>query len=155
MTRRILMVGLAAAAIAFAQRGAGGGGRGGGSLAPNIGFGPGSKLDRITQSLKLSKEQKKDLKETFDEAQKEAAPVHEEIVKARLEIGEAVAAGKPADEITKDVKGEGALEAQMAAIELKAFAKFAGTLEPEQQQRAGMVFIMMPGIFSNKNWNSD
>jgi len=150
------MLGLAAAAVAFAQRGGGGGGgRGGGSLAPNIGFGPTSKLDRITQGLKLSKEQKKDLKETFDEAQKEAAPVHEQILKARLEIGEAVAAGKPGDEITKDVNAEGALEAQMAAIELKAFTKFAGSLDPEQQQRAGMLFIMMPGIFSNKNWNSD
>ena len=50
MTRRILVIGVLAAAAAFARGGGGGGGGrggGGGSMAPNIGFGAGSKLDRI------------------------------------------------------------------------------------------------------------
>src|SRR5438132_13880119 len=105
MTRRILVIGVLAAAAAFAQRGGGGGGGrggGGGSSAPNIGFGAGSKLDRIEAMLKLSKDQKKTLKQTFDDAQKEATPVHEQLNKARLAIGEAVAAGKSQEEIAKD-----------------------------------------------------
>ena len=70
-------------------------------------------------------------------------------------IGEAVAASKPQDEIVKAVNAEAALETDMAMIELRAFSKFAESLEPEQQQRAGMLFQMMRGMFDKKNWNSD
>src|SRR5262245_44282160 len=105
MARRILFIGFLMAVAAFAQRGGGGGGRGGGGgmNMPTAGFGPANRLDRITELLKLDKDQKKALKQTFDEAQKDATPVHEQIVKARLAIGEAVAAGKSQDEIAKSV----------------------------------------------------
>ena len=124
-------------------------------MVPTGSFGPVNKLDRISDLLKLSKDQKKDLKQIFDEAQKEAAPVHEELMKARLEVGDAVASGKPQDEVSKTVSAEAALETQMTIIELKAFAKFAAALEPDQQQRASGLFQMMRGMFSSKNWNSD
>ena len=143
--------------MVFAQggRGGGGGGRGGGMDIPTGSFGPVNKLDRINDMLKLSKDQRKELKQTFDEAQKEAAPLHEQILKARMALGEAVAAGKGQDEVTKAVNEEAALETQMTMIELRAFSKFASSLEPDQQQRAGMLFQMMRGMFSGKNWNSD
>jgi len=159
MLRRIFVIGFFASALVFAQGGrgggGGGGGRGGGLEIPSGGFGPVNKLDRINDMLKLTRDQRKELKQTFDEAQKEAAPLHEQIVKARLALGEAVAQGKSQDEITKAANEEAALEVQMTMIELRAFSKFATGLEPDQQQRAGMLFQMMRGMFSGKNWNSD
>jgi hypothetical protein len=157
MRRRILISGLFGAGLLLAQggRGGGGGGRGGGgNMVPAGSFGPVNKLDRISDLLKLTKDQKKDLKQIFDDAQKEATPVHEQIKEARAAVGDAVIAGKQGD-IAKAVDSEAALETQMAMIELKAFTKFALGLETDQQQRAGQVFVMMRGMFNGKNWNSD
>jgi len=119
------------------------------------GFATVSKLDRIEAMLKLDKDQKKMLKQTFDDAQKEATPVHEQINKARLAIGEAVSAGKSQEEVAKAVSAEAALQVQMATIELNAFAKVVQGLDEEQQKKASPVFAMMRGLFSNKNWNAD
>jgi len=153
MTRRILLLGLLAATVVLAQGKKGGGG-GRGPDIPNVGFGGGTPLDRITEMLKLDKDQKKDLKTTFDEAQKQATPVHDQIVKSRLAIGEAVAGGKSQDEIAKACNDEAALESQMAEIELRAFTKVVSGLEKDQQQRAGGLYQMMRGMFNKKNWNS-
>jgi uncharacterized membrane protein len=159
MTRRILLIGVLAVAVAFAQRGGGGGGGrgggGGGMSGGGIGFAATSKLDRIEAMIKLDKDQKKNLKQTFDDAQKEAMPVHEQINKARLAIGEAVAAGKGQEEIAKSLSAEAALQVQMTTIELNAFAKVVQGLDEEQQKRASQLFPMMRGLFSNKNWNAD
>jgi len=156
MTIRILLAGLLAATLIFAQgRKSGGGGGRGGDMSPQGNFGPTSRLDRIADNLKLSKDQKKDLKAAFDEAQKEAAPVNEQMLKARLAIGEAVAAGKSTDEVAKACDAEGQLESQMAVIEIRAFAKAVEGFDNDQKQRAGMLFQMMRGLFANKNWNSE
>jgi uncharacterized membrane protein len=159
MTRRILVIGILAATVAFAQRGGGGGGGrgggGGGMSGGGIGFAATSKLDRIEAMLKLDKDQKKALKQTFDDAQKEATPVHEQLNKARLAIGDAVAAGKSQEEVAKAVSAEAAVQVQMTTIELGAFAKVVQALDEEQQKRASQLFAMMRGLFSNKNWNAD
>ena len=155
MLTRILLAGLLASTLMFAQRG-GGGGRGGGMDIPGTNFGPGTRLDRMTEALKLSKDQKKDVKEAMDEAQKEASPIHEQITKSHLGIAEAIAAGKAQDEIDKAVRGEAELETQMASVELHAFAKVVSFLEVDQKQRGvPMVFAMVRGAFNGKNWNSD
>jgi hypothetical protein len=152
MLRNILLVGLLASTAVFAQRGGGGGGsRGGNSNVPNIGFGSTTPFDRISDALKLTKDQKKDFRTAMDDGQKLATPVHEEILKTRQQIADAVAAGKNSDEL---VKNEGVLEAQMAEIEMRAFVKVTETLEDDQKPRAGMLFQMMRGIFSKKNWNT-
>src|SRR4051812_17918192 len=158
MTRRILLIGVLAVTVAFAQRGGGGGGRGGGGSGSGMsggGFATTSKLDRIEAMLKLDKDQKKLLKQTFDDAQKEASPVHDQINKARLVIGEEVAAGKSQEEIAKSVSAEAALQVQMTTIEMGAFAKVFQALDEDQQKRATQLFAMMRGLFSNKNWNAD
>lgn len=155
MLRRILLVVLLASTLGFAQRGGGGGGGGsrGGSGAPNIGFGGGTPFDRVSEALKLSKDQKRDFKAAMDDAQKDATPVHEQILKSRQALAEAVAAGKSQDELNPAIQAEGTLEAQMAEIEMRAFVKVAATLDEEQKPRAGALFGMMRGIFSRKNWN--
>jgi hypothetical protein len=148
MSGRILLTGLLAATLMFAQ---GKKGSSRGPDLPNVSFG-GNRLDRISEVLKLTKDQKKDLKATFDDAQKEAIPVHDQMTKARLEIGEAITGGKSQDDIAKACTAESQLEAQMAAIELRAFAKVALGLDGDQKQHAGTLFQMMRGMFSGKNW---
>ena len=157
MLTRILLAGLLASTLVFAQRGGGGGGsRGGGLGIPSMGFGGGTRLDRMSEALKLSKDQKKDVKAAMDDAQKEATPIHDQITKSRLAIAEAIAAGKSQEEIDKAVHSEAELDTQMTSLELHTFAKVIAFLEIEQKQRGvPFVFAMMKGAFLGKNWNSD
>ena len=156
MPTRILLAGLLASTLVFAQRGGGGGGsRGGGSNMPYMGS-AGTRLDRLSDALKLSKDQKKDVKAAMDEAQKEATPIHDQMTKTHLSIAEAIAAGKSQEEVDKAVKSQAELETQMTSIELHAFAKVVSFLEVDQKQRGvPMVFAMVRGAFNGKNWNSD
>ena len=90
----------------------------------------------------------------MDSAQKEAAPLRDQILKARLAIGEAVQGAKSEDEIKKLTTSFASLEAQMAELELKTFAKFFKSLDKEQAARGPEIFPMMKGIFKGKNWNN-
>src|SRR5690348_15800349 len=121
MRLRILVIGILIASIAPAQRGGGGGGgRGGGNGGGSmIAGGPAEKnhLELMTDLLKLSKEQKKDVRTLMDDAQKEAAPLKEQLAKSRAQISAAVESGKQ-DEIDKAVKSHSELEAQMTAVEM-------------------------------------
>jgi Spy/CpxP family protein refolding chaperone len=151
MTGRILAIGFAAAALMFAQ------GKKGGGQQNNMGgmtsFSAPSRLERISDLLKLNKDQKKDLKTAFDDAQKEAMPLHDQISKARLAIGEAVAGGKSQDDIAKACAAAAQLDTQMAEIELRAFAKVFTELDKDQQQKVGPLYQMMKGLFNGKSWN--
>jgi hypothetical protein len=152
MLARILLAGLLASTMMLAQGKKGGGG----SKGPDMGgasFNTVSRLDRITEILKLNKDQRKDLKATFDDAQKDATPVRDELAKSRLAIGEAVAGGKTPDDIAKVCAVEAQAESQMLEIELRAFTKVALALDADQKQRAAGLFQMMRGMFSGKNWN--
>ena len=163
MLTKLLLTGLLATTLVFAQRGGGGGmggdsmgGGGGGMSGGGGGMGGGmthqTRMDRISDMLKLNKDQKKLLKTTMDEGQKEAAPVRDQLAKTRKAIAEAVAAGNP-DQVTAAVNACAAAEAQMTVIELKAFARIYPALEKEQQQGGAQLYAMMVGIFKDKNWN--
>ena len=167
MFLRLLLTGLLATTWAFAQRGGGGGGGGMGADAGmeggTGGMGGGmsapmpritSRLDTLTESLKLDKDQKKNVKSILDEAQKEATPVHEQLVKSRLAVGEAIQSGKSQDDIKPLLNSQAALESQMASIELNAFAKVYKSLEQEQRSQTRGLFQMMRGMFDGKNWNA-
>jgi hypothetical protein len=146
---------LVAAAVAFGQRGGGGGGgTGGGEGMSGMPAYVANRLDTITETLQLSKDQKKFVKTTFDEAQKEAAPLREQIGKSHEAIGAAVQAGKSQEEVDSLVAGHTALEARMAHTELKAFAKVYLQLDKAQQDRCQFLFQMMKGMFREKNWNT-
>jgi hypothetical protein len=157
MLTRIVLAGLLASTLVFGQRGGGGGGRGGGGGGmPGGGFGPASRLDRMSEALKLNKDQKKDVKAAMDDAQKEAAPIHEQMTKSHLAIAEAIAAGKSKQEVDQAIHSEGDLDAQMVSIELHAFAKVIALLEADQKQRGvPIVFGIVQGAFKGKNWNTD
>ena len=157
MLIRLLLAGILAAGLASAQRGGGGGGRGGGG--GDMGGGMpmmtmSNQLDTMANALKLTKDQKKDVKTIMDEAQKEATPLREQLSKSEQAIGDAVQAGKTPDDLKDLLNSHGALEAQMAGIELQAFAKIYKLLEGDQVGNSKLVYPRMKGIFSGKNWNT-
>ena len=150
MLSRILLAGLVASTLAFAQRG--GGGRGGSNM-PNMSSGE-TRMDRLTGALKLSKDQRKEIKAAMDDAQKEAIPIYQQLPKSHLAIAEAIAAGKSQEEIDKAVHHQAELETQIASIELHAFAKTVVLLEPDQKQVGiPLIFALVRGVFNGKNWN--
>jgi Heavy-metal resistance len=138
----------------FAQRGGGGGGRDSGPNIPTTPLGGATRFERLSDVLKLNKEQKKDVRATLDDAQKQATPIHDRMMKGRQAIAEAVAGAKSQDEIDQLVSANAALDAQIAGIELKAFAAIYKGLDTDQQTRTAAVFTMMKGLFNGKNWNS-
>ncbi len=150
MMKRILFLTLVAAAMAFAQGKKGGGGNNGPQM-PMASGGP-NKMEQFTQILKLDKDEKKQVKSIMDEAQKEAAPLRDQMEKGRLALAQAAASGKQED-ITAAAKSYGASESQMAGIEMNAFAKIYQALDKDQQAKSPSVFGMFPGIFKNKNWS--
>ncbi len=147
------------ASMAFAQRG--GGPRGQQENGDDV-FGPGAggrvyaetKLDRLGDMLRLSRDQKNGAKEIFDAAQKEAAPLRDEIQKSRGAIAIALLSQKPQAEVDQLLANHGSLMAQMTGLELRAFAKLCSTLNADQQKRVGPAFTFMTGMFSNKSWNT-
>lgn len=165
MLIRILLVGLLVlgfVSMAPAQGGRGGGlqGQGGFGGDEGGGFGgPGgrpyqaNRLEQITDLLKLSKEQKNSVKEIFNVAQKQAAPLREEIQKSRVALATAYLQKNDQQAIDQLAAHHGTLLAQMANIELQAFAKPVAQLMPDQQKRLGRVFQQMSGMFSGNDWN--
>jgi hypothetical protein len=149
---KVLLIGILAVAIAPAQRGGGRGGGGGGNMNIPMG-GPvvKNRLEQITDALQLSKEQKKDVKSLMDEANKEAAPLRDQLVKSRAHIAAAIQTGKQED-LDAALKSHSELDTQMAAIEMKAFAGLYKSFDADQKQKSRIVFQMMPGIFTHKNW---
>src|SRR5690349_7397452 len=137
MNRKVILIGLLAAASALGQRGGGGGGGrgGGGGMAPMGSFGAKHKLDQLTDMLQLSKEQRKDVKGLMDEAQKEAAPLKDELSKSVAQLSAAVQGGKQ-DEIDNAVAAHSQADAKMTAIEMKAFAGLYKLLDPDQRTKS-------------------
>lgn len=168
MWSKLLLAGVLGVAAAAAQGGMGGGmgGMGGGEMGGGGGHGrgggemgaggmmsrPSNRLDLMSEMLKLDKDQKKQVKGIMDDGQKEAAPVKEEILKARTAIADAVAAGKKGDDLKPSLDAYAAAEAKMHQIELGAFAKIYQVLEKDQQSKAGPLFGMMAGVFKGKSW---
>jgi hypothetical protein len=154
MNRKLILAGLLLATVAFGQRGGGGGGgrggsRGGGDMP--MSFGPKNKLELLADMLQLSKDQKKDVKALMDEAQKEAAPVKEQLAKSRARISGAIASGKQ-DDVDQAIAAHSEIDAKMTEIEMKAFAGVYKLLNEDQRTKSRGLFIMMPGIFKGKNW---
>ena len=158
MFQKLLVVGLVLASAGFAQRG-GGGGRGGGDTdIPSLGGGPASKFDRIGAALNLNKEQKKSVKTVLEDAAKEATPLRDQLLKARIAIADAIQSKKSEDEITQGVNAYAALATQMSALEINTFAKiYAGLDETQKANKSGVstVYAMMKNLFATKNWNED
>ncbi|MBZ5729294.1 MAG: hypothetical protein LAP87_30505 [Acidobacteriia bacterium] len=117
-----------------------------------------TRFDRLAGSFNLDKDQKKAVRAALDDAQKEAAPLRDRIIKTRALIGEAVAAHKSEDEIKQAGADYAALVTQMTQLEMKSFAKIVASLDEKQKadrQSLGPVLMMMNGLFMGKNWNEE
>jgi hypothetical protein len=112
-----------------------------------------SRMDVWSESLQLNRDQRKTLKSAMDDGQKEAAPVKEQILKARTALADAAAAGKGREEIDTAAAAVAAAESKMHQIELGAFVKIYQSLDKEQLPKVRTVYAMMGGVFMGKNWN--
>ena len=112
-----------------------------------------TRLERFSEMLRLNKDQQKGAKEIFDAAQKEAAPVRDQIQKSRGNLATAYLIKQSQPDIDQLVTAYGALTAQMTAIEMRAFAKLCDSLSPDQQKRVGPAFQLMAGMFNGRDWN--
>jgi uncharacterized membrane protein len=158
MFTRILIIGVFAAVVGLAQGDMGGGGGmggRGGDMGGNIPMAPRvtTTIDRLGEMLKLDKDQKKAVKEMFDNAQKEALPLRDQMSKSRIELAAAIQAGKPQADLDQAANACAALDTKMTEIELKAFTNLFTALKPDQRKEVGRVFGMMAGMFQGKNWN--
>ena len=164
MTRVIVRASIAAAAVtlvvvamstpSFAQRGGGGGGTRGGEFG---GFQL-TRLETLTASFELTKDQKKAVKTLLDDAHKNAASNREGLLSAHAAIGAAVAANKSQAEIDAAVKEYGQQAAAMAALEMKTLAQLVSQLEAPQRTNGPAIrtaFFLMRGIFLDaKKWDA-
>jgi hypothetical protein len=132
--------------------GGGGGGRGGGgdasSMAPmgNTRAQKESKADQIVGKLKLSKDQKVEFESILEVSFQDAAQVRDTLAKGRSTLVNAILAGQGAGEIDKITKAYILVEAQMTALEVKAFQKTYALLKPNQTAHAPEAFDLMAGI---------
>ncbi len=86
------------------------------------------------------------VQQILTEAQKEAAPVLQQLLQIREEMLNLALAGKPA-ELAAAGDRYAVAAASMAAIEAQAFARVHETLRDNQKSRAADAFNLMGGLF--------
>ena len=152
MLGRLILAAILAATLASAQdeggAGGGGGGRGGGGGGGDMGGGGGprvqklSKLEMFVNKLKLNREQQEDLGKTLTAGVQEAAPIRQKIDSERVNILQALVAGKPAN--MEPLTG---LIADLMNVEAKTFGKVLSELKPNQTKQAGQAFELLADTF--------
>lgn len=126
MLLRLLLAGILAAGLVYAQRGGGGEGGGTGSREPDaeaVMRSAPTRLDIIASFLKLRSEQQKQIRGALDSIQKEAAPVREEMAEKRARIAAAVQAGQPRSEIDSAITAYATVAARMAGPRDEGFRR--------------------------------
>ena len=158
---RIVLTGMMAAAMAFAQGGPGGGGEMGGGMGGGGGrggerggmggdMGSGgmmrpqrqSPFDVFSERLKLTKDQRTEAETIVQDALKEMAPVEQQLQQARQNLAGVLINGQ-SDQADQLLKSYAPLASQTTAIEAKAFAKICKMLKPNQEKNAGQAFQLM------------
>jgi Spy/CpxP family protein refolding chaperone len=155
--RRLLLAGcaavlLTASAPTVAQRGGGGGG-GGGEGAIVMEF---SRLETLVQGFKLTKDQKAKTKAVIDDAHMSAAPIREQMAKARAAIAAAIQTGRGPSDVEGAVKDYATQVTAMTEVETKALANVMKVFTAEQRANAAGIqaaFFMFRGIFIDKKWD--
>ena len=116
-----------------------------------------ARMDAMTESFKLDKDQRKQIKTAIDDAFKAATPIRAELTNARLALVAAVAAGKPQADLDAAAKAYGAQSAALADAEMKALAQMIGMLNAEQAKNnaaiSGAFFLMKGAFFDDKKWD--
>jgi len=163
MFARLLWGALFVTALAFAQgRGGGMGGDEGGMGGMGGAGGRGgdtsslgsarpaqrqSKLEQISDKLRLNKSQNEQLQNILSKAREEAGPVRAKLLKAREAVAVSMVGGKSQQEIDPLVKAYEATAAEMTGVETQAFTRIYAMLKPNQQSKADQAFELMAGMF--------
>ena len=135
------------------QRGGAGGARAGGGAMMM----PTDRESVLTAILFLKGDQKKSFKSVMDEAYKNAAPVRDELAKARKVIGELIDQDAPSESLSQAAEPYGAQAAAMTAAEMTALAQVLALLSEEQRPNTGTINTsasLMRGAFIGKKWNT-
>jgi hypothetical protein len=169
MFLKVLLTGVAVAALGLAQMGGGGGGgmgSGSGSGAGGMGSmgggagremdgAPGgqvraqrqTKADLMVSRLKLNKDQTSEFITILESTQKDATSVIQEVMQNRNVLANAMLAGKSDAEMEPLSRAVKDSEFQMMGVEVKAFRKIVGILKPNQVAKAPEAFELMADIF--------
>jgi Spy/CpxP family protein refolding chaperone len=155
MVPRLLLGVLFAGGLAVAREEGGGGGGGGGGLAPAVPRSMPTRLEQMTTSLNLTKDQSKQFKTILDAGCKDVEGLRKQLAQGKSAIKAAVASGKGADDLKKMVEADALATSQMIEREFRAFAELYKVLDDTQKKSPAIqrLINMMSGLFQNKNWN--
>ena len=133
-----------------AQRGSRGGPIGGAVVTV-------TRLTIFTSLLQLDDAQKKRVKQILDAEYKAAAPIRDQLAKARTTIGQAIQAEAEAADVDRAVAAYSEPVTAMALAEVKATARLLEVLTPEQRdynkRSIQTIASMMRGAFVGKKWD--
>ena len=92
---------------------------------------------RMGADLNLTDSQKEQAKSIFSASRDQAKPLMQQLRDARKALNDAAKSGAPEAEIDRLANSLGPIQAQLAAVQSKAFAKFYALLTPEQRTKVG------------------
>jgi Spy/CpxP family protein refolding chaperone len=98
---------------------------------------------RLAADLNLTDAQKQQAHTIFSASRQAAQPVEDQIRQTRQALAGAVKSGASDADIDKLSNSLGPLLAQESAIRAKSFARFYGTLTPDQKDKLGDRFNQM------------
>jgi hypothetical protein len=169
MFAKIVLTGLAVAALAIAQGGmgggggmggdtggmGGGGGRGGSGGGMDNGMGGGvtpraqkeSNRDMMVSRLKLNKDQKSEFETILDSTQKDAESIIQQVLQSRTNLANAMVNNKSEADLAPLKQALADAQFQMTGVEVKAFQRIVALLKPNQVAKAPEAFDLMAEIF--------
>jgi len=118
------------------------------------GAGHGAMMERLNANLNLTDAQKQQAQSIFSASRQAAQPVRDQIKQTRQALAAAVKSGASDADIDKLSSSLGPLLAQETAIRTKAFAKFYGTLTPDQQGKLDDHFNRMMNGMGGRRANA-
>ena len=157
MIRRVFIAAALAvllAGLASAQRGGGGGGGrgGGGGMGGGGGFGRGPQLDKLqllTDEFKLTADQKTQLTEIFDDAQKQTAAV---VPQAKAAQDALLNLSLRGQDTAAAVQQLAVIRGQIMNISLDAYYKALAKLDDKQKAKASKLYPMLYNMYEAGNW---
>ena len=104
--------------------------------------------DRLAGDLKLSRDQRQELKALLENTAAAAKPVQDELRANRRQLKESVKAGKSAADLAPLHESMGKLHARLGSLQSAAFAEALRWLKPEQRTEADVLFDVLGMVVS-------
>ena len=104
--------------------------------------------DRLAGDLKLSRDQRQELKVLLENTAAAAKPIQDELRANRRQIKEAVKAGKSAAELAPLHESMGKAHARLSSVQTVAFSEALRWLKPDQRTEADVLFDVLGMVVS-------